>query len=126
MSEELTREQVIDYLSNLPVIQICELVKELETKWGVSSAPVAQALPTVPTPVVEEEEPTQFDVILVDAGPNRVQVIKAVRELTTLGLKEAKELVDSAPVTIKEAVSKEEAADLKAKLEAAGGTVKLK
>lgn len=123
---ELTREQVIDYLSNLPVIQICELVKELETKWGVSSAPVAQALPTVPTPVVEEEEQTQFDIILVDAGPNRVQVIKAVRELTTLGLKEAKELVDSAPVTVKEAVSKEEAADLKAKLEAAGGTVKLK
>jgi large subunit ribosomal protein L7/L12 len=123
---ELTHEQVVDYLSNLPVIQLCDLVKELETKWGVSSAPVVQALPTVPNPVVEEEEQTQFDVSLIDAGPTRVQVIKAVRELTSLGLKEAKELVDSAPVMIKEAVSKEEAAALKERLEAAGATVKVK
>ena len=101
---EITKEQVVDYLSNLPVIQIAELVKELETKWGVSAAPVAVAAVAValPPPRLPVEEKTEFDVILADGGANKIQVIKAVREITNLGLKEAKDLVEGAPKPIKE------------------------
>ena len=124
---EITREQVVDYLSNLPVIQIAELVKELEKKWGVSAAPVAVAAAGGPAaPVAEEEEKTEFDVILADIGPNKIQVIKVVREITSLGLKEAKDMVESAPKPVKEAVSKEEAAELKKKLEETGAKVEVK
>ncbi len=124
---DISREQVVDYLSNLPVIQIAELVKELEGKWGVSAAPVAVAGVAGPAAAVEEkEEKTEFDVVLADAGANKINVIKAVREITALGLKEAKDLVESAPKAIKEGVSKEEADDVKKKLEAAGAKVEVK
>ncbi len=124
---EITREQVVDYLSNLPVIQIAELVKELENKWGVSAAPIAVAAGGgAAAPVAEEEEKTEFDVILADIGPNKIQVIKVVREITSLGLKEAKDLVESAPKPVKEAVSKEEAAELKKKLEETGAKIEVK
>jgi large subunit ribosomal protein L7/L12 len=124
---EISREQVVDYLSNLPVIQIAELVKELETKWGVSAAPVAIAGPATAGPAAaEKEEQTEFDVILADAGASKINVIKAVREITSLGLKEAKDLVEGAPKSVKEAVGKEEADEIKKKLEAAGAKVEVK
>jgi large subunit ribosomal protein L7/L12 len=125
---ELTKEQVVDYLSNLPVIQIAELVKELETKWGVSAAPVAVAGAGGPAAAAAApvEEKTEFDVILADGGANKIQVIKAVREITNLGLKEAKDLVEGAPKPIKEGASKDEADEIKKKLEAAGAKVEVK
>jgi large subunit ribosomal protein L7/L12 len=125
---EITREQVVDYLSNLPVIQIAELVKELEGKWGVSAAPVAVAAAgggAGPATAAAEEK-TEFDVILVDGGASKINVIKAVREITALGLKEAKDLVEGAPKPIKEGVSKDEADEMKKKLEAAGAKVEVK
>jgi large subunit ribosomal protein L7/L12 len=111
---DISSEQVVEYLSNLPVIQIAELVKTLETKWGVSAAAAAV------------EEKTEFNVILADAGANKINVIKAVREITALGLKEAKDLVEAAPKAIKEGVGKDEAEDIKKKLEAAGAKVEVK
>jgi large subunit ribosomal protein L7/L12 len=124
---EITRDQVVDFLSNLPVIQIAELVKELETKWGVSAAPVAVAAAgggaAAAAPV---EEKTEFTVVLADGGANKINVIKAVREITALGLKEAKDLVEGAPKPIKENIGKEEAEDIKKKLEAAGAKVEVK
>lgn len=125
---DITKDQVVDYLSNLPVIQIAELVKELETKWGVSAAPVAVAgvgggASAAAEPV---EEKTEFDVILADSGAQKINVIKVVREITGLGLKEAKDLVEGTPKTLKEGASKEEAADLKKKLEEAGAKVEVK
>src|SRR5258706_2922964 len=125
---ETTKDQVVNYLSTLPVIQIAELVKELETKWGVSAAPVAVAAVggggAAPAAAVEEQ--TEFDVILADGGANKIQVIKAVREITNLGLKEAKDLVEGAPKSIKEGAGKEEAQEIKKKLEAAGAKVEVK
>ncbi len=127
---EITKEQVVDYLSNLPVIQIAELVKELETKWGVSAAPVAVAGVAAgggaAAGAAAAEEQTEFDVILADGGANKIQVIKAVREVTNLGLKEAKDLVEGAPKPIKEGVGKDEAQEIKKKLEAAGAKVEVK
>jgi large subunit ribosomal protein L7/L12 len=123
---EISREQVVDYLSNLPVIQIAELVKTLEEKWGVSAAPVAVAGPGVAAPAAAVEEKTEFDVVLADAGANKINVIKVVREITGLGLKEAKDLVEGAPKNIKEGISKADAADLKKKLEDAGAKVEVK
>lgn len=126
---EITKEQVVDYLSNLPVIQIAELVKELETKWGVSAAPVAVAAAGgggAAAPAAAAEEQTEFDVILADGGANKIQVIKAVREITNLGLKEAKDLVEGAPKPIKEGAGKDEAQEIKKKLEAAGAKVEVK
>ena len=124
---EITKEQVVDYLSNLPVIQIAELVKELENKWGVSAAPVAVAGAAAAGPAAAAaEEKTEFDVILADAGPSKINVIKAVREITGLGLKEAKDLVESAPKPIKEGAGKDEANDIKKKLEEAGAKVEVK
>ena len=127
---DITREQVVDYLSNLPVIQIAELIKTLEDKWGVKAAPAAVAVAAGPAgggeaaPKVEEK--TEFDVVLASAGGNKIAVIKAVREITGLGLKEAKDLVEGAPKTLKEAVSKADAEDMKKKLTEAGATVELK
>ena len=124
---DITTEQVVDYLSNLPVIQIAELVKTLETKWGVSAAPVAIAGGGgAAAPAAAAEEKTEFNVILADAGANKINVIKAVREITALGLKEAKDLVEGAPKAIKEGVGKDEAEDIKKKLEAAGAKVEVK
>jgi len=109
------------------VIQIAELVKTLEGKWGVSAAPVAVAGGGgAATPVAAAEEKTEFNVILADAGANKINVIKAVREITALGLKEAKDLVEGAPKAIKEGVGKDEAEDIKKKLEAAGAKVEVK
>ena len=126
---EVTKEQVVDYLSNLPVIQIAELVKELEAKWGVSAAPVAVAGGGgggAAAAAAPAEEKTEFDVILADGGANKIQVIKAVREITNLGLKEAKDLVEGAPKPIKEGVGKDEADEIKKKLEGAGAKVEVK
>jgi large subunit ribosomal protein L7/L12 len=125
---EITREQVVDYLSNLPVIQIAELVKELETKWGVSAAPVAVAAAggSAGAAAAPAEEQTEFDVILADAGASKINVIKAVREITALGLKEAKDLVEGAPKPVKEGVGKDEAEEIKKKLEGAGAKVEVK
>ena len=124
---DITREQVVDYLSNLPVIQIAEMIKDLENKWGVKAAPVAVAAAAGPAaPVAVVEEKTEFDVVLSAAGANKIQVIKAIREITGLGLKEAKDLVEAAPKTVKEAVSKADAEDMKKKLTEAGATVELK
>jgi len=126
---EITKEQVVDYLSNLPVIQIAELVKELETKLGVSAAPVAVsgvAAGGGAAPAAAAEEQTEFDVILADGGANKIQVIKAVREVTNLGLKEAKDLVEGAPKPVKEGVGKDEAQEIKKKLEGAGAKVEVK
>jgi large subunit ribosomal protein L7/L12 len=124
---DVNKEQVVEYLSNLPVIQIAELVKELEEKWGVSAAPVAVAgAVAAGAPAEAAEEQTEFDVILAEAGASKIQVIKAVREITSLGLKEAKDLVEGAPKSIKEGVSKEEADEIKKKLEAAGAKVEVK
>jgi large subunit ribosomal protein L7/L12 len=125
---ELTKEQVVDYLSALPVLEIANLVKELETKWGVSAAPVAVAgvgggAAAAAAPV---EEKTEFDVILTGAGANKIQVIKVVREITSLGLKEAKDLVEGVPKPIREGASKEQSAEIKKKLEEAGATVEVK
>jgi large subunit ribosomal protein L7/L12 len=125
---EISRDQVVEYLSNLPVIQIAELVKELETKWGVSAAPVmvggGGGGGAAPAAAVEEK--TEFTVVLADGGANKINVIKAVREITALGLKEAKDLVEGAPKPIKENIGKEEAEDIKKKLEAAGAKVEVK
>jgi len=124
---EITHEQVVDYLSNLPVIKMAELVKVLEEKWGVSAAPVAVAAAGAgAAPAAAAEEKTEFDVVLLEAGSNKINVIKVVRELTALGLKEAKELVESAPKAIKEAIGKDEAAEIKKKLEDAGAKVEVK
>jgi len=126
---EVTREAVVDYLSNLPVIQMAELIGELEEKWGVKAAPAAVAVAAgagggEAAPAAEAQ--TEFDVILADKGAKKIQVIKAVREITGLGLKEAKELVESAPKAVKEQVSKDEAEEVKKKLEAAGASVEMK
>ncbi len=125
---DITKEQVVDYLSNLPVIQIAELVKELEEKWGVSAAPVAVAGVAAGGGAAAEaqEEQTEFDVILADPGAQKINVIKVVREITGLGLKEAKDLVESTPKALKEGVSKEEAEELKKKLTEAGAKVEVK
>ncbi len=127
---DITREQVVDYLSNLPVIQIAELIKELEGKWGVKAAPAAVAVAAGgggAAPAAEKEpEKTEFDVVLAAAGANKIQVIKAIREITGLGLKEAKDLVEAAPKTVKEQVSKADAEEMKKKLTEAGATVELK
>ena len=122
---DITQEQVVDFLSNMPVIKLAELVKELEGKWGVSAAPVAVAAAggggaAAAAPV---EEKTEFTVILADGGPNKINVIKAVREITALGLKEAKDLVESAPKPIKEGVNKEEADGIKKKFDEVGAKV---
>ncbi|GAB1535238.1 50S ribosomal protein L7/L12 [Geovibrio sp. ADMFC3] len=124
----VTKEQVVEFISNMTVIDLADFVKELEDKFGVSAAaPVAMmAGPAVAADAAPAEEQTEFTVILKDGGDKKVQVIKVVRELTNLGLKEAKALVDGAPAPVKEGVSKDEAASIKAKLEEAGGTAEVK
>ena len=128
MSAEITRETVVEYLSNLPVIQIAELIKTLEDKWGVKAAPVAVAAGPAAggAAAAAVEEKTEFTVELKEAGANKINVIKVVREITGLGLKEAKDLVEAAPKPLKEGVSKAEAEEFKKKLEEAGAKVELK
>lgn len=123
----LSKEEVIDFLSNMSVLEISGLVKELEEKWGVSAAaPVAVAAAGGGAAAAPAEEKTEFEVVLKDAGAQKINVIKEVRTLTGLGLKEAKDLVEGAPKTVKSGVSKDEAAKMKDLLEKAGGKVEIK
>ena len=124
----LTKDDVVNYLSNMPVIELAELIKTLEDKWGVTAAaPVAVAVGGgAAGGAAPAEEKTTFDVVLADAGANKINVIKEVRAVTGLGLKEAKDLVEGAPKTIKEGVSKEEAAKIKEVVEKAGAKVQVK
>ena len=127
---DITKEQVIEWLSAQSVLEIAGLVKDLEEKWGVSAAaPVAVAAAPGAAAAGEEaaaEEKTEFDVILKSFGANKIAVIKEVRGITGLGLKEAKDLVEGAPKTLKEATTKDDAEDIKKKLEAAGAEVEIK
>ncbi len=127
---DINKEQVVEWLSNQSVLEIAGLVKDLETKWGVSAAaPVAVAAApaaSAAAPAAAAEEKTEFTVILKDAGANKIGVIKEVRAITGLGLKEAKDLTEAAPKTLKEGVSKAESEDFKKKLEAAGAKVEIK
>ena len=125
---DVNMDTIIDQLSNLTVMQIADLTKKLEDKWGVKAAPVAVAGAAGPAAAAAAPaaEQTEFTVILANAGGNKIQVIKAIREITGLGLKEAKDLVEAAPKTVKEAVSKADAEEMKKKLTEAGATVELK
>ena len=127
---DITSEQIVDYLSNLPVIQLAGLIKTLEDKWGVKAAPVAVAAGPAAAagaaPAAAAEEQTEFNVELKEAGANKIAVIKVVREITGLGLKEAKDLVEGAPKVLKEGVSKAESEEFKKKLEEAGAKVEVK
>lgn len=124
----VTKEEVVEFISNMTVLELSEFIKELEEKFGVSAAaPAAAMMMAAPAAAAEAaEEKTEFDVILKEAGANKIGVIKVVRALTSLGLKEAKEKVDGAPATLKEGVSKEEAEDAKKQLTEAGATVEIK
>ena len=124
----ITKEDVIQFIENMTVLEMAEFVKELEEKFGVSAAaPVAvAAVPGAAAPGAAEEEKTEFDVVLSAAGAEKIKVIKVVRSLTGLGLKEAKDLVDGAPNPVKEGVSKDEAEDAKKQLEEVGAQVEVK
>jgi large subunit ribosomal protein L7/L12 len=126
---EINMDQIVDQLSQLTVMQIADLTKRLEDKWGVKAAPVAVAAPAgagaAAAPAAKVEQ-TEFTCVLTGAGTNKIQVIKAIREITNLGLKEAKDLVDGAPKEIKAGVSKDEAEGIKKKITEAGGTVEIK
>ena len=123
----ITKEQVIEWLSSQSVLDLAALVKDLEGKWGVSAAAAVAAAPAgVAAAAAPAEEKTEFNVVLVEAGANKIGVIKEVRAITGLGLKEAKDLVEGAPKPVKEGASKAEAEDIKKKLEAAGAKVELK
>ena len=124
----VTKAEVVDFIANMTVLELSEFIKELEEKFGVSAAAPAAAMMVAAAPAAAEaaEEKTEFDVILKEVGANKIGVIKVVRALTGLGLKEAKEKVDGAPSTIKEAVSKEDAEEAKKQLTEAGATVEVK
>ena len=124
----VTKQDVVEFISSMSVLELSELVKELEEKFGVSAAvPVAvSAAPGGQAAQAEAEEKTEFDVILSQIGDKKIQVIKAIRAITGLGLKEAKVLVDEAPKPVQEGVSKEEVEDIKKQLEEAGATVEIK
>ena len=123
----MTKEELIQAIENMTVLELSELVKALEERFGVSAAaPVAVAAAAAPAEAAPEEEQTEFDVVLENVGQEKIKVIKAVREATGLGLKEAKALVDGAPAAVKEKISKADAEALKAKLEEVGATVKIK
>lgn len=123
----INREDVMGWIENASILEINELVKTLEDKFGISAAVAApMAVMAGPAGAAEVEEKTEFDVVMTSYGDKKINVIKAVREVTSLGLKEAKDLVESAPKAIKEAVSKEEAEELKKKFEEVGATVEIK
>jgi large subunit ribosomal protein L7/L12 len=129
MSKQITKEDVVKFIEGMTVLELSELVKELEEKFGVSAAaPVAMAAaaPAGADAAAAAEEKTEFDVVLTGFGEQKIQVIKVVRAITGLGLKEAKDLVEGIPKPIKEATSKDEAADIKKKIEEVGGTVDVK
>jgi large subunit ribosomal protein L7/L12 len=122
----VSREEIIDVLSNMSILEVTQLVSDLEAKWGVSAAaPVAMAAgPAAEAAVVEEQ--TEFDVVMTSFGANKVGVIKAIRTITGLGLKEAKDMVEGVPATVKEGISKDEAEGIKKQLEEAGASVEVK
>jgi len=123
----MNKEEVVNFLSGMPVLELAELIKTLEEKWGVTAAaPMAVAAVGAAAGGAPAEEKTTFDVVLADAGANKINVIKEVRAVTGLGLKEAKDLVEGAPKTLKEGVSKEEAAKMKEVIEKAGAKVQIK
>lgn len=127
----VTKEEVVEFISNMTVLELSEFIKELEEKFGVSAAAPAAAMVMAPAAggdaaAAAAEEKTEFDVILKEAGANKIGVIKVVRALTSLGLKEAKDKVDGAPSTLKEGVSKEEAEEAKKQLTEAGAVVEIK
>ncbi len=123
----ITKDQVIEWLSAQPILELAQLVKDLEAKWGVSAAAAVAAAPAAgAAPAAAAEEKTEFNVVLTEAGANKIGVIKEVRAITGLGLKEAKDLVEGAPKPVKEGVNKAEADEIKKKLEAAGAKVELK
>ena len=123
-----TKEDVVSFIDNMTVLEMSEFVKELEEKYGVTAAApaLAVAAPAAGGGDAAAEEKTEFDVVLAAAGDKKIQVIKEVRTITGLGLKDAKDLVESAPKAIKEGVKKEEAEEIKKKVEEAGGTVEIK
>lgn len=127
---EITKEQVVDFIANMTVLELSQFIKELEEKFGVSAAAPAVAMavaaPAGGEAAPAEEEKTEFDVVLTNAGSNKIAVIKVVRALTGLGLKEAKAKVDELPSTIKEAVSKADAEDAKKQLDEAGASCEIK
>jgi len=126
----ISREDVLGWIEHASILEVNELVKDIEEKFGISAAAAAPAVvagaPGAGAGAEAAEEQTEFDVILTSIGEKKINVIKAVREVTSLGLKEAKDLVESAPKAVKEAVSKEEAQEVKTKFEAAGATVEIK
>jgi len=128
----VTKEEVIEFIANMSVLELSQFIKELEEKFGVTAAaPIAAVAAAVPQAGAAEaapaaEEKTEFDVVLTEIGSNKINVIKIVREITGLGLKEAKELVESAPKPLKTGISKEEAEEIKKKLEEVGAKVELK
>ena len=127
MAKEMTKEDVVKFIEGMTVLELSELVKELETKFGVTAAaPVAMVAAAGGPAQAAAEEKTEFDAILTGFGDQKIQVIKVVRAITGLGLKEAKDMVDGVPKPIKEGVSKDEAADIKKKIEEVGGTVEIK
>ena len=128
MADQITKEDVVKFIENMSVLELSALVKELEEKFGVSAAAPMMAAVAVPgaAPAAAAEEQTEFNAILTGFGAEKIQVIKVVRAITGLGLKEAKDLVEGVPKAIKEAVSKDEAADIKKKIEEVGGTVEIK
>ena len=122
----ITKDQVIEWLSSQTILDLAALVKDLEGKWGVSAAAAVAAAPAGGAVAAVAEEKTEFNVVLVEAGANKIGVIKEVRAITGLGLKEAKDLVEAAPKPVKEGASKADAEEIKKKLEAAGAKVELK
>ena len=127
----ITKEDVLNYIENVSIIELNELIKSIEEKFGVKADQFAMAAPAVggaaaSAAPAQAEEKTEFDVVLANAGANKIQVIKVVRELTSLGLKEAKDLVDGAPKPVKTGVNKEDAQKMKTKLEEVGATVEVK
>jgi large subunit ribosomal protein L7/L12 len=126
----VTKEQVVEFIAGMTVLELSEFIKELEEKFGVSAAAPAAAVmmaaPAAGAAAAEEEEKTEFDVVLKETGANKIGVIKVVRALTSLGLKEAKDKVDTTPSTIKEGVSKEEAEEARKQLTEAGAVVEVK
>ncbi len=122
----VSKEDILEAISNMSVMDVVELVKSMEEKFGVSAAAVAVAAAPAAGGAAAAEEKTEFNVVLAKAGDNKINVIKVVREITGLGLKEAKDLVEAAPKPVKEGVAKDVAADLKKKLEEAGATVEVK
>lgn len=122
----MTNEEILNAISEMSVLELSELVKAIEDKFGVSAAAPVAVAAAAPAAAVAEEEKTEFDVILKDVGAQKIQVIKAVREITGLGLKDAKAIVDAAPKEVKTGVAKAEAEEMKKKLEEAGATVEMK